>query len=347
MSTSPNIIKWLLERNSVQAQFFKATSLERLRYLALHPTLIIALKCMDGRLDVSVMTKTPPGIIQPFRNLGGKFDLGWPYFGSLLEASVMSAINGGRGCIILVTYHWSKGKPERGCKGFDFDLEGAKEFTRRLKEDLETVFGSRQAVYPIQVGIETDEDALVFHGEGDTILDLGQESKLTDDELRQRLHEMYPDMSSVMIADLLPLLRGNCERVSTIRQSEREPLELVHGERVLAFGRGFSWLHTPNRALIVGPYSLDLVTPLVTAGKLLLQNLQEGRIPTEDGVALLVSSVYHSLIGPDKQRATFKSIRLHQFALDVLKREVPELVPHLSSLVGVINPQTQRFEPLD
>jgi hypothetical protein len=40
---------------------------------------------MDGRLNLPVMTQTAVGIIQPFRNLGGKFDLGWPFFQATLE----------------------------------------------------------------------------------------------------------------------------------------------------------------------------------------------------------------------------------------------------------------------
>lgn len=32
----------------------------------------------------SVDTHTPLGIIQPFRNLGGMFDLGWPHLGEVL-----------------------------------------------------------------------------------------------------------------------------------------------------------------------------------------------------------------------------------------------------------------------
>ncbi|NWF73057.1 MAG: hypothetical protein HXY51_08495, partial [Nitrospirae bacterium] len=50
----------------------------------------IALKCMDGRLNLSVATNTPPGIIEPIRNLGGRFDLGWPHFGEVITEQVQS-----------------------------------------------------------------------------------------------------------------------------------------------------------------------------------------------------------------------------------------------------------------
>ena len=70
-------------------------------------------------------------------------------------------------------------------------------------------------------------------------------------------------------------------------------------EQILAVGRGFDWLHIPNKALIVGPYrfasrfrhtgflssfrltapSYNLGDPIATAGSLLLSNLRDGRIP--------------------------------------------------------------------
>ena len=34
----------------------------RVRYLAEHPTAIAVLMCMDGRINISVATQTPPGI---------------------------------------------------------------------------------------------------------------------------------------------------------------------------------------------------------------------------------------------------------------------------------------------
>ena len=59
--------------------------LARELHRARHPTAIAVLKCMDGRINIPIATNTPPGIIQPFRNLGGFFDLGWPHLGEVLE----------------------------------------------------------------------------------------------------------------------------------------------------------------------------------------------------------------------------------------------------------------------
>mgnify|MGYP000152855404 CR=1 FL=1 len=46
----------------------------------------------DGRMwkviGFPVATNTPVGILMPFRNLGGMFDLGWPHLGEVLAHQV-------------------------------------------------------------------------------------------------------------------------------------------------------------------------------------------------------------------------------------------------------------------
>lgn len=74
-------IQWLLNLGREHAREFCTPEvfLSRQRYLAEHPTLVAVMKCMDGRIHIPWATQTPLGIIKPFRNLGGIFDLGWPY----------------------------------------------------------------------------------------------------------------------------------------------------------------------------------------------------------------------------------------------------------------------------
>ncbi len=72
-----NLIEFLLNHNKKQSTLFcdPDAVLSRNQYRSRHPTNVAAMKCMDGRLNLSIMTQTPHGIIQPFRNLGGVFDL--------------------------------------------------------------------------------------------------------------------------------------------------------------------------------------------------------------------------------------------------------------------------------
>lgn len=126
------IAQFLLKHNKSQSEIYSSPdeTLARRQYRALHPTEIAALKCMDGRLNLPLMTKTPWGIIQPFRNVGGIFDFGWPFFGQLIQNWIGYSVEKARDCLILVTYHWSKGDPHRGCKGFGYDVARARAYSR-------------------------------------------------------------------------------------------------------------------------------------------------------------------------------------------------------------------------
>ena len=129
-------IDWLMALSRKHSASFCSPEnhLARQRYLAEHNTLIVALKCMDGRIHLPHVTRTPMGIIQPFRNLGGIFDLGWPYLGDLLADTVQNAVSAGRRVLIIITYHYSRGAKERGCAGFNCDREAARAHARDMHE---------------------------------------------------------------------------------------------------------------------------------------------------------------------------------------------------------------------
>ncbi|MCU7809490.1 MAG: carboxysome shell carbonic anhydrase, partial [Candidatus Thiodiazotropha sp. (ex Semelilucina semeliformis)] len=160
-------IEWLLEHASRHSTIYSSPDnwLARTRYLSEHPTSIAVLKCMDGRINIPVATNTPQGIIQPFRNLGGMFNLGWPHLGEVLSNYLQNIVSEGRRSMFLITYHFSKGDPQRGCAGFNYDTEAAKAHTYQIKRQVEQVFGQGHGtVYPVVCGFETDEDALILHG---------------------------------------------------------------------------------------------------------------------------------------------------------------------------------------
>lgn len=342
------VAHFLLKHNAAQAKEFSKHAMWRTHYRAEHPTEIIALKCMDGRLNLAIMTETPPGIIQPYRSLGGNFDIGWPYFGSLLHRNVLDAINQGRKVIIFVTYHWSRGDKNRGCKGFNLDTEAAKAFTKKLKGDIEEVFGSRAVVYPIKVGLETDEDALVIHAADGSALDFGLEKKIwSESELTEKLKKMFPDMPADMIRDLIPLLVGNQHHITEIRQSARKPIDLEHAEQVIGFGRGFDWLHLPNKALLIGPYAYNLAHSIATAAHILDDNLKHHRIPKEEGIVLMVSALYHADVPAERQMAIYKCTSSAKFALGVIQKEHPDLIKHFTLLTGILDTTTRKFTQIE
>ena len=88
-------IDWLMELSRAHSASFCSPEnhLARQRYLAEHNTQIIAMKCMDGRIHLPYVTQTPLGVIHPFRNLGGIFELGWPYLGDMLADTPLAKID--------------------------------------------------------------------------------------------------------------------------------------------------------------------------------------------------------------------------------------------------------------
>lgn len=103
----------LLSLNREHSALFTSEQLRRLQYRGRYPTEVAALKCIDGRVDLPNTTGTPMGIIQPFRNLGGKFDFGWPFFQEVFGQWVKYGIGKGRDCLVLLTYHFSRGEKRR------------------------------------------------------------------------------------------------------------------------------------------------------------------------------------------------------------------------------------------
>ena len=339
-----NRISWVFDlAQRYSAEFCSPEAfLARERYLALHPTAIAVLKCMDGRINIPVATKTPPGVIQPFRNLGGMFDMGWPHLGEVLAQYVQRMVKSGRRVLILITYHFSRGDVLRGCSGFGCNTEAAIAHTRQIQRQMEAIFGAgHDSVYPLICGFETDEDALLLHSSDGHILDLSGD--ITVEGLAAELALRFHDMPQEVRSDLLPLLAGNLSHISGLRQ-EKRALTVEHREWMICLGRGFDFLHTPNLALIIGPYSPDLSDPIRKAAAIIENNMAAGRIP-DDGF-LLLASVPYDEIGVDRARAVMKSHFLSLFASEVIEREFPDLAVKMMRRTAVLDWNSRRIEAL-
>lgn len=340
-------IEWLFERaRDYSSAFCSAENcLARERYLARHPSAIAVLKCMDGRINIPHATNTPLGIVQPFRNLGGIFDLGWPHLGEVLAGYVHRCVRDGRRVLLFITYHFSRSDRKRGCAGFDYDTEAAIAHTYRIKAQIESVFGlGHGTVYPLVCGFETDEDALILHGEGEGTLDLASVPRDTSEsELARRIAALLTGMPDQMLHDLLPLIAGNLAHIAEIRATSRA-LAIEHREWMICLGRGFDFLHMPNLALIVGPYSPELADPVSKAAGIIAANMRRGRIP-DDGFLLLASVPYDD-IGADRARAELKSRFLADFGAAVIARSAPEIADRMHVRSAVLDWRSRRLESL-
>lgn len=346
----PRVIDEILEWNRQASASFDSTDarLDRRMYRAKFPTEIVACKCMDGRLNLAVMTKTPPGIIHPYRSMGGKFSLGMPWFGDLIDEGVNHARkDGGRKTAIFLTYHFSRSNNAHlGCKGWGYDKEGALAAAHTLSRQVEHVYGTgHKIVVPLVVGIETDEDALVFHNDGKT-LDLGVDASVSDTELAEKFRALYPEMSPDIRKDLFELVKRNAEHVREVRAQKRALIDMDHRENIIAVGRGFDWLHVPNRALIVGPFSHGWPNEVATAGKIVLGNMNERRVDSANGVLLLCSSAFRKErgTGTERARAELRAKEIADTAVKTLRQEVPDL--EFDVLIGIVDMDTRAFHPL-
>jgi hypothetical protein len=143
--------------------------------------------------------------------------------------------------------------------------------------------------------------------------------------------------------DILPLMTGNIQHIADVRSMSRQ-LNIEHREWMICLGRGFDFLHMPNLALIIGPYSPDLADPIRKAAGIIKTNMAKGRIP-DDGFLLLASSPYHET-GVDRARAELKSRFMSQFAADVIGAEFPDLAGKMFRRTAVLNWGSRTLELL-
>lgn len=347
--------KFLLKRNEEKSKEFISpiNRLARQYFRSEHPTEIGVGKCMDGRLNfVTIIEDLPQGIVQPYRQIAGVFDLGDPYLGSLIEGWVNYSISKTRKCLFLSTYHFSSGDHHKGCAGHKENTEEALKWAKKLVKQFNLVFGEnaqQSIVYPIVVGIDTDTDGLIFHNNGKTF-SVFNNINLTEEEINKQITHLYPEMATDVRNDLLFLIYGNYKHVKTILKTGKEFLDLVHGESIICIGRGFGWLHEPNKALIIGPYNNELFSvedAIETAGNIVLKNIKEGRVSGTDGITVMCSSLFFEE-GMNRMRETIKAYTLYKKAKKVLEEKVPELFNYnLEFLVGSTKQDDWLFRQID
>jgi hypothetical protein len=342
--SSSGLIREVLELNETRSREFCSpeTISARAFYLSEHSANIIVFKCMDGRINLPLICNIPVGIMQPYRNIGGKFSLGDAGLRSIIRKSIENARP--RRTIILCTYHFSKGDHHRGCAGHQHDTKAAMRGAIRLKREFETAYGEdNQFVTAFLIGIETDNDALVFCRGGEEQFSMEDYAYATDEEVRRTLFATYSGRSGEILKDLLPLALGNRDHVAKILENGRPPADLVHGENIIAVGRGFPWLHLPNRALIIGPFgSFDSSwrDAVEVAGDIVRKNFASNKNLGKDGALLLVSAPYWDI--EDRGLAVVGAQYHAEVAENALRPFAQEI--RLETLVGVTNTQTMRFE---
>jgi len=314
------LVQELLELNRTHSELFVGQKTARDRHHANHPTNIAAFKCMDGRVNLAGLTETPLGIIRPFRNIGGVFDLGWTALNAQLGHYVKTSVEKGRKILFLVTYHYAEGSRHRGCRGHEYDVDRAVKSAQGLVTQIRRVFDGDPGIYPVLLGVETDRQKLIFHGRDGQKLET---ARMEDDEaaLTGLIRSFCPDMHPEIVPDLVPLLQGNVRHLAKVAGIEPSPEDQEHKERTIAIGQGFEWL-PHNWALVINDLELTLDDTIGKAAGIIKENIKARRVPKDKG-------------------------HLQQLGLESIEKFHPDLRNVFEPLTAVMNWQTRRLEVID
>ena len=347
-------VDFLLSLNEKNSKEFVKQQEARRIYRRMYGTEFAALKCMDGRLLFPDLTQTPLGIIQPYRNIGGIFDLGWPFFQQDIENWKKYADSKDRDSVVFVTYHFSRGSKHRGCKGHGYDLDKARSASLKLKKEFDFVYSNfdkpnRTRLFAIEVGVETDWESMLLHGENGQTIDLADIKDSSESSVRSLLISLYPKIYEIapnVIRDFVPLVKGNILHTQEVKKSGRPVEEADHREWIIAVGRGFDWLHLPNKAIIVGPWQDNLAEPIKTAIGLVKHNKEEGLLNVNK-IVLLTSGAYRDVKGEEPRLAELKSRYLKEIAMAVIEKDFKELLPELEVLVTTVDLNTRKINVIE
>ncbi|MBI4142869.1 hypothetical protein HY480_03285 [Candidatus Uhrbacteria bacterium] len=333
----------IIEINRDQSTRYIADDAARRRYWAQHPTFFAAVKCMDGRVLFPTMTRTPLGLVKPFRAIGGKFEIWWPSFLGRMRHWVDTAMGMGSRSFVFVTYHFSASDPHLGCAGWAYDVTAARAHAMNLARALEEVFGEQLTA--VVTAIETDHDTLILHGPEGDVSGSACMGKSTDD-IRTLFRSAFPNMVPEVIEDLIPFLRGNAAHVADLTAHPRALTARGHNERVIALGQGFNWLAQANLALIINDADPDLNHSIRVAAGIIEKNLAGA--PTGDDATVLTCVTYREP-GMDERQACARSRGLREFAVRVIRASHPQFLAsgRLHTMAAVVWEPSKRLEVID
>lgn len=338
---SKNLIDEILATNREHSCMFRRTVDERRVYRRNHPTEIMATMCMDGRINLALMCGMFFGIVCPFRNIGGKYEIGWPLMRQAVDEWERFAYHMRRDCLMIVTYHWSHGDTKRGCAGFCNDREAAIRHMADFISEVKNCYGDR--INTLLVGIETDSEAIVVHGEHGEVLDMRQEAiKGHDSHFRNALADMLPTFPEQVRNDIVPILLGNAKHVLEVMGEDRQLNDFMHRERVLVVGQGVNWFGR-NTALVVGHCDPVISEPIKMAATIIRANWKDGRIP--QGGVLMASTPYRR--PEEKKGAVAEAKFMANLALKTVRIHLPDMEGFFTPLVGVVDYDTRLLEVVE
>lgn len=287
--------------------------------------------CMDGRTYVPELVRM---VVDFYSSLGGILDHGRPEFRESFERQLEMCCQKGKQLRFVSTYHYSRGVRELGCAGHRFEKADGFRTANRQARQAKDRYGT--AVSAFVMGVETDRDALILHGDTGQVVDLGDLEQSERSDLNRVLGELYPDrvQEALVLADVV---EGNVQhRVMTV-STTKSARKTDHQEKRILLGmpEQIAWAQSLNGALSLSPIvpHPQLERAIEVAGMIWYDNLRSCRIPQDqqDEMALVV-------VGRDKSEASYLWATAHQKLDECLPRHF-----HYRELVGVLDSETREF----
>jgi hypothetical protein len=312
----------------------------------------LVLKCMDGRNDLTRWTQLLYGLVQALRTTGGVFDPGHILLRNRIHGLMKYAQSKQRYLIVIIAYHYSKSGQHLSCRFENGDRLAARMFARGLTEAIAAIYGRSLAVYPICVGMETDEEAITFEGveDGRSLPIATLDSETDVPACMSRLYKLYPGMAEKVLKNLAEMAAKNYRHVASIRQDPKPDEALDHNEYGSLLGDGADFHHKPNELIILWPGVYDLAGPVRTSmeingGNLLRRynRLGEERYRHRVNGILLIGSAYFRDSGADERSAQAEAKANLDYQYKVLQASYPQLLPYVSGISGAVDFRTRRF----
>lgn len=339
----------ILNISKTHEQLFASQRELRREYLSRHPTTMVVLECIDGRVKFRACTDTLPGIITPLRSPGGKANACWPAFKSQLKTWFDSP----HFKLFIATFHFSgSDNAHLGCAAVNKDERKARQIVDDLAGQLNRIYAATP-LYAIVIGINTDDGSLVLRSAvGNREVDTTTLVDKTTKEVGEILYELYPECPRQIRLDLVPIVMRNSQ---LIQVQPKNDADLDHQETMIGIAGGlgsFSWLDKDMGLIVSTIHMGELERSLVTAATVLSNNLEKwSKNPSqqhmlERGVILMSCVPYWTDSRSDVMQAEEEAQYYQQTALDILTPKFPELVRRLSLLTATIDPGTRHLTVL-
>ena len=304
---------------------------------------IMAFKCSDGRAHANSYAGLPEGLIFPFRNIGGRFDLeNWYHLNTAFITEIKRWLEYVNQFLILTSYHFSEGHPDLCCAGFGNNTQKAIEASSALRDQILRLFPKRQTclyhIHPILCGFETDLERIIFHNEHGDKFDPINFLDADDKEVTAEIDRKFKKEETVIKDAIVRLIMGNIPRVKKIKTRNKHLVDLGHRECILGVGKGFWFMNRPNKAIIVGPYDPNLEEQIEVAAHVVDENLAKGLV--KHGFVLMTSTLADK---DDIYPARARALSLQKTAVKVIEANYPHLMDKMLTMAVVVNRETMKF----